>query len=46
MKVFLLILLLLIAVVMIFMGVKGGILPPTLTGAGFIVIALLFYRNN
>ena len=46
MKNVLLILLLLIAIAMIFLGVKGGILPPTLTGVGFIVTALLFYRNK
>ena len=46
MKNLLLILLLLIAVAMIALGVKGGILPPTLTGIGFIIIAVLFYRKN
>ena len=46
MKNILLILLLLVAIAMIFLGVKGGILPPTLTGVGFILIAILFYRNN
>lgn len=46
MKNILLILLLLIAIAMIYLGVKGDILPPTLTGVGFIVIAILFYRKN
>jgi small-conductance mechanosensitive channel len=46
MKNILLILLVLIAIVMIFLGIKGGILPPALTGIGFIVIAVLFHRNN
>lgn len=46
MKKILLILLLLIAITIIFLGVTGGILPPTLTGVGFIFIAILFYRNN
>lgn len=42
----LIILLLIIAVVMIYLGTKGGILPPTLTGIGFILIAALFYLKN
>lgn len=46
MKNLLLIILLLIAIVMIFLGIKGGILPPTFTGVGFIIIALLFYRKK
>ena len=46
MKNTLLILLALIAVAMIVLGVKAGALPPALTGVGFIVIAILFYRNR
>ena len=46
MKNILLILLALIAVVMIVLGARAGVLPPALTGVGFIVIALLFYRNS
>lgn len=46
MKNLLLFLLLLVAVAMIFLGVKGGILPPILTGIGFILIAFLLHRNN
>lgn len=42
-KLLLIILLLILAGVMIYLGIKGGILPPTLTGIGFILIALLFY---
>ena len=38
----LIILLLVLAGVMIYLGTKGGILPPTLTGIGFILIAVLF----
>lgn len=38
----LIVLLLILAVVMIYLGTKGGILPPTLTGVGFILIAALF----
>jgi hypothetical protein len=46
MKNFLLILLVIIAIVMIVLGVRAVALPPALTGVGFIVIAVLFYRNN
>ncbi|MDH5826636.1 hypothetical protein ACFX5U_10710 [Sphingobacterium sp. SG20118] len=42
MKTTLIILLMLIAIVMIYLGMKAAILPPILTGAGFIVIAALF----
>lgn len=43
---FLIVLLLIVAVAMIYLGTKGGILPPTLTGIGFILIAALFYLKN
>ena len=46
MKNILLIVLVLIAVVMIVLGAKAGVLPPALTGVGFIVIAILFYYRN
>jgi len=46
MKNTLLILLALIAVAMIVLGVRANVLPPALTGVGFIVIAVLFYRNR
>jgi len=46
MKNTLLILLALIAVAMIVLGVRASVLPPALTGVGFIVIAVLFYRNR
>ncbi len=46
MKNVLLILLLIVAIAMIFLGTKAGILPPTLTGVGFIIIAILFYKNK
>ncbi|MDD3789272.1 MAG: hypothetical protein PHO94_11350 [Petrimonas sp.] len=42
----LIILLLIVAAVMIYLGIKGGILPPTLTGIGFILIAALFYLKD
>lgn len=42
----LLILLILIAIAMIFLGVKSGILPPTLTGVGFIIISILLFKKE
>lgn len=44
MKNILLIILVLLAIAMIIIGVQAGILPPALTGIGFIIIALLFYK--
>jgi hypothetical protein len=44
MKNVLLILLVLIALVMIFLGVKASMLPPALTGVGFLIIAALFFK--
>jgi 4-hydroxybenzoate polyprenyltransferase len=41
MKKILLGLLIVIAIVMIFLCYKAGILPPALTGAGFLIIAFL-----
>jgi hypothetical protein len=46
MKIVLLILLLLVAIAMIIIGIKAAILPPALTGVGFIIIAWLFYKSN
>ncbi|HKL31943.1 MAG TPA: hypothetical protein VJ919_05390 [Tangfeifania sp.] len=46
MKNTLLILLALIAIVMIVLGLRASVIPPALTGVGFIVIAVLFYRNR
>ena len=37
-----LIILLLLALVMIYLGIKNSMLPPLVTGIGFLVIALLF----
>jgi hypothetical protein len=42
MKITLILLLSLIALVMIYLGVKAEMVPPILTGVGFIVIAALF----
>jgi hypothetical protein len=43
MKNILIVLLILIAIVMIILGTNAGMLPPVLTGVGFIVVAALFY---
>jgi len=40
------ILLIISAVFMIFLGLKQGILPPTITGIGFILIAVIFHLQN
>ncbi|MBT8147508.1 MAG: hypothetical protein KJN90_11695 [Gammaproteobacteria bacterium] len=34
--------LVLLGAVMVFLGIKAAILPPTVTGIGFFVIALVF----
>jgi hypothetical protein len=39
----LLIFLILLAIAMIIIGIKAAILPPVLTGIGFILITLLIY---
>lgn len=39
-------LLVIIAIVMIYMGITAKMAPPALTGIGFIVIALLFYKKS
>lgn len=36
-------LLLLVGGYMIYLGTKAGILPPTVTGIGFIIIAIAFF---
>lgn len=38
--------LIILAVALIYLGTKNGILPPTLTGIGFIAIALAFMADN
>lgn len=45
-KTLLLVLLIVIAIVMIYISYNAGILPPALTGVGFILIAILFFRRN
>jgi uncharacterized membrane protein YbaN (DUF454 family) len=37
------VLLVLLGAYMIYLGTKAGILPPTLTGVGFIIIAFAFF---
>ncbi len=46
MKQLLILLLMIIAIVMIVLGIKADIIPPTLTGIGFIIIAILFLKNK
>ena len=36
------VLLVLLGVYMVYLGTKGKILPPTITGVGFIIIAMAF----
>lgn len=46
MKNMLLIVLVLISIVMIILSVKMSILPPGLTGIGFLIISYLFYKKD
>lgn len=46
MKNILLIILVLIAISMLIIGINGKMLPPALTGIGFIIISILFYKKN
>jgi uncharacterized membrane protein YbaN (DUF454 family) len=45
-KKILLTVLIIVAIVMIGLSFKAGILPPGLTGIGFIIIAYLFYKQK
>ena len=38
------ILLLILGIYMIYLGTKANILPPTVTGAGFVIIAAVFWK--
>lgn len=40
------ILLVITALVMFYLGIKGGIMPPTVTGIGFILIAWIVHSFN
>ncbi|MFT7592657.1 MAG: hypothetical protein ACI9UJ_002596 [bacterium] len=46
MKNILIILLLAVAVYMGYLGFKADMHPPILTGIGFLIIAVLFYKNG
>jgi uncharacterized membrane protein YbaN (DUF454 family) len=46
MKNILIVMLVLLAVVMIILGINAAIIPPILTGVGFLVIAALFYTKK
>ena len=46
MKKILLISLIAISIVMIAISISAKIIPPALTGIGFIIIAFLFYKNK
>jgi hypothetical protein len=46
MKNSLLIGLIIIAIVMIIISISAKIAPPALTGIGFIIIAILIYKNK
>jgi len=45
MKNILLVALVLIALVMVYLGYKAQMLPPALTGVGFILIALILHKK-
>ena len=42
----LLLFLIIIGIIMIWLGIKANIIPPTLTGIGFFIIAILFKQKN
>jgi uncharacterized membrane protein YbaN (DUF454 family) len=46
MKNILILLLILVAAGMIYLGIAKSMLPPALTGVGFVLIAALFYTKN
>ena len=37
-------LLFILGVIMIILGVRGNIIPPTVTGVGFVIIAVVFWK--
>lgn len=45
-KNFLIIALLILAIVMLYIGITGKMIPPALTGVGFLIIAYLFYDKK
>lgn len=46
MKNLLVLILIIIAIAMIIIGLSSKILPPTLTGIGFIIIAAVLYKKD
>lgn len=46
MKNILLILLIIIAIAMIGLGLRADMLPPVLTGIGFLIIAVLLFKKE
>lgn len=40
------VLLIIIALIMIVLGIANSIIPPVLTGIGFIVIAVIFFNKK
>jgi len=36
--------LLILGIIMLYLGVRANILPPTVTGVGFIIIAAVFWK--
>jgi hypothetical protein len=46
MKNILLLLLVIIAIVMIYLGIKASLLPPALTGVGFVIIAAILFLDK
>lgn len=45
-RVLLLVFLIVIAIVMIYISYNAGILPPALTGIGFIIIAIILFQEK
>lgn len=45
-KNFLLIALLILAIAMLYIGITGKMIPPALTGVGFLIIAYLFFEKK
>ncbi|MDO5511064.1 MAG: hypothetical protein Q4F57_10235 [Weeksellaceae bacterium] len=44
-KAVLLSILILLGIALIFLGIRADMLPPSITGAGFVVIAIIFYTQ-
>jgi hypothetical protein len=46
MKKTLIMLLIVVAIIMMYLGIKASMLPPVFTGIGFIIIAVLFAKKD